>query len=116
MRCLPCAVKATFVLGFLRTKRFSMATSPASSSFARWLDRLPLVSPVARCRKTKSASLNEERTVRIASRPGSGTSRSSTGSGLGSDTVVLAVEGRGTAEDAYEEEMVEDTVHHQRHS
>lgn len=53
------------------SNRFSIVTSPASSNLVRWLDRLPLVSPVARCRKRKSASVTEERTVRIASRPGS---------------------------------------------
>src|SRR4051794_41653159 len=68
------------VLGFLRTKRFSIVTSPASSSLARWLERLPLVSPVVRCRNTKSASVTADRTVRIARRPGSWTSRSRTSS------------------------------------
>jgi len=71
MRILPTSVRAMLVFGFFRTNRFSIATSPASSSLVRWLDRLPFVSPVARCRKTKSASVTEERTVRIASRPGS---------------------------------------------
>src|SRR4051794_41309137 len=80
------------VLGFLRTKRFSIVTSPASSSLARWLERLPFVSPVVRCRNTKSASATADRSVRIARRPGSWTSRSTTS--WSSATVVPRTGGR----------------------
>src|SRR4051794_41745425 len=92
------------VLGFLRTKRFSIVTSPASSSLARWLERLPLVSPVVRCRNTKSASATADRSVRIARRPGSWTSRSTTS--WSSATVVPRTGGRtgGRGGDAHERE------------
>src|SRR5436190_6486769 len=108
MRRRPSAVSATFVLGFLRTKRFSMATRPASSNLLRWLDRLPLVKPVARSRKTKSASVTEESTVRMARRPGSWMRRSRTSSSVSCDIAVLVVDGAGWPEGLHEEAMVED--------
>src|SRR4051812_6537794 len=108
MRRRPSPVRATFVLGFLRTKRFSMATSPASSSLLRWLERLPLVKPVARSRKTKSASVTEESTVRIARRPGSWMRRSRTSSSASCDIAVLVVDGAGRPEGVHEEAVVEE--------
>src|SRR3954452_3736021 len=92
VRRLPAAVSATLLLGRLRTKRFSIVTSPAASSLARWLERLPFVSPVVRCRNTKSASATADRSVRIARRPGSWTSRSTTS--WSSATVVPRTGGR----------------------
>src|SRR5436190_17455423 len=53
-----------------------MLTSSASSSFDKCAERLPLVSPVRRCRKRKSALRHAESAVRIDSRAGSCTSRS----------------------------------------
>jgi hypothetical protein len=48
-------VSATFVLAFLRMKRFSIVTRPASSSLVRWPKRLPFVRPVARCSEEHAA-------------------------------------------------------------
>ena len=76
---------------------------PASSSFVRWLERLPLVSPVVRCRKTKSASWTEDSTVRIASRPGSWMSRSSVSSSLRSGIAILERQAPGRPERAHEQ-------------
>src|ERR687896_340489 len=114
MRCLPALVSPTRVFGFLPTKRFLIWTSPASSSFVRWLERLPLVRPVARWRNTKSASLREDSTVRIASRPGSCTSRSKVGSSLCSSTAVLQRGDLRRPEGADEQAVVEGAAGHQR--
>src|SRR5687767_2548132 len=107
MRVLPRAVSATLVLGFLPTNRFTILTKPASSSLLRWLDRLPLVNPVVRCRKTKSAESAEERTVMIARRPGSWISRSSASSSLTSDTAVLQLDAGQRAEGPHQRLVVE---------
>jgi hypothetical protein len=94
------SVGASRVFGLRPTKRFSIATSPAASSFVRWLERLPFVSPVARCTNRNSASLAEERTVRIARRPGSWMSRSSARSGPGIGRRPERVQERAVVEDA----------------
>ena len=65
IRSLPTGVNSTLVLGFLFTNRFSIRIRPPSSSFAKWLERLPLVNPEMRWRKIKSA---EDYTVMIAGR------------------------------------------------
>src|SRR3954453_11795545 len=114
MRSLPAAVSAMLVFGLLRTKRFSIVTSPASSSLARWLERLPFVSPVVRCRNTKSASATADRTVRIARRPGSWTSRSTTSS---SSATVIPRPGRrtrGRGDDAHERGVSKHAVEDRR--
>src|SRR6476659_8661230 len=89
-----------------------MATSPAASSFLRWLERLPLVSPVARCRKTKSASLTDESTVRMARRPGSWMRRSRTSSSVSCDIAVLVVDDAGRSEGLHEEAVIEEAGEH----
>src|SRR6185503_16302660 len=88
-------------------KRVSMSTRPACSSLARWLERLPFVKPVVRCRKTKSALRTEERTVRIASRPGSWMSRSSGISSLSADIALLDGQAVGAPEGLHEEAVIE---------
>src|SRR4051812_23449267 len=110
MRRRPTFVSATLVFGFLRMNLFSIVTSPASSSLVRWLERFPFVSPVARWRKTKSASVTDESTVRIASRPGSWISRSRTGASL--DSSMRRELGR--AERADEQAVIEDAGHDHR--
>src|SRR3954452_4149699 len=110
IRRLPAAVSATLVLGFLRTKRFSIVTSPASSSLARWLERLPFVSPVVRCRNTKSASVTADRTVRIARRPGSWTSRSRTSSPSATGAPRTGRRAGGRGERAHERGVAEHAV------
>ena len=104
------------MLGLLLTNLLLISTRPASSSFVRWLDRFPLVSPVVRCRKTKSASLTEDRTVKIASRPGSWISRSRFNSSLCPDIAVRDGPAFGRGESANEEAVVEDSVRHARYS
>src|SRR3954468_4781971 len=93
-----------------------MRTRPASSSFVRWLERLPFVSPVVRWRKTKSASLTDDSTVRIASRPGSWMSRSTTSSSASSDIAGLEVEAVRGPERPDEQAMVEHAVDHEGRS
>ena len=89
VRSLPTGVSEALVLGRLPMNDFLIRTRPASSNLVRWLDRLPWVSPVVRCRNTKSAARTEDRTVRIARRAGSWMSRSRTSSSLPSDTGAL---------------------------
>src|SRR5688572_33106722 len=62
-------------MGVLPSNFFSISTSPASASFERWLERLPLVSPVMFRRNKKSALSHADSATRIASRAGSWTRR-----------------------------------------
>src|SRR6266542_1391166 len=64
------------VFGIFPSNPFAITTRPPSSSLERWPDWFPLLRPVSRCRKRKSALLTAESAVRIASRAGSCTSRS----------------------------------------
>src|SRR3954453_16378581 len=89
-----------------------MATSPAASSLVRWLERLPLVSPVVRCRKTKSASLTKDTKVRIASRPGSWMSRSRIRSSLGWAIGVLVRQALGRPKRLNEQAVVKHAADH----
>src|SRR5882762_4948252 len=84
--------RLTVVRIFLSTISLVIITSPASSRFVSCTDRFPLVSPVTRCRNTKSADRQEDSTVRIARRAGSCTNRLGTGTVLRSSFTVILLE------------------------